>query len=56
MDNFPPGTRVAIHEGDRYRYGTVQGTETVENMQVAIVKLDGGDIAKIPINALTRAG
>jgi len=57
MDTFPPGTRVVFYEGDKAQHGTVQAIETVENMQVVVIKLEGTEITvKIPINVLTRDG
>lgn len=57
MDTFPPGTRVIFYEGDRAQFGVVKAIETVENMQVAVIKVDGSNqIVKIPINVLTRDG
>ncbi|EPT06079.1 hypothetical protein FOMPIDRAFT_83841 [Fomitopsis schrenkii] len=49
------GSRVSFYEGNTVRRGTVQAVETVEAMQVAVIKVDGtGETVKMPINALAR--
>ncbi|KAH9934687.1 uncharacterized protein B0H18DRAFT_977715 [Fomitopsis serialis] len=57
MDNIQAGSRVTFYEGNKALHGTVQAIETVEAMQVAVIKVDGTDnTIKIPINVLTRIG
>lgn len=54
---YQPGTRVIFYEGNTAKRGIVQGIESVENMQVAVVSVEGTNaIIRIPINVLTRDG
>ncbi|OBZ75429.1 hypothetical protein A0H81_04123 [Grifola frondosa] len=57
MDTFAPGARVFFLDGDRTRYGVVQSVETIDGVQVVVIKVDGGGPQmKLPVASISRAG
>ncbi|CAL1705004.1 unnamed protein product [Somion occarium] len=55
--SFKPGSRVSFfHEAKGNATGIVQALDNVDGQDIAIIKMDNGGQAKVPISALKRIG